>query len=135
MAIDTSTKATATATVQSWDEAAYEEADGTAKTYKAQIKYGYEGDLTGEGSAESLMVYVGESAEFVGLERVNATIAGRTGFFVVSVIGGFADGVARWSWEVVAGSATGELEGLRLTGQAEAPSGKTATLTFEYELA
>jgi hypothetical protein len=128
------TKASATATVQSWDEVPYDEAEGTPKTSKARISYLYEGDLTGEGISESLMVYVGEGAEYVGLERVGATLAGRTGTFVVSVIGGFFDGVARWSWEVVAGSATGELEGLRATGRAEAPSGNKASLTFEYEL-
>jgi hypothetical protein len=129
-----STKASATATVQSWDEAPYDEAEGTAKTSKARITYQYEGDLTGEGISESVMVYVGQEAEYVGLERITATIDGHSGTFVVSIKGGFHNGVASWSWEVVPGSASGELEGLRASGNAEAPSGNKASLTFDYDL-
>jgi hypothetical protein len=128
------THASATATVQSWDENPYDEDEGTAKTSKARIVYQYEGDLIGEGISESLMVYVGQEAEYVGLERLTATIDGRSGTFVVSVNGAFRDGVASWSWDVVTGSATGELKGLTGKGSAEAPSGNQASLTFDYEL-
>jgi Protein of unknown function (DUF3224) len=126
---------TATAAVQSWDEAPYDEAEGTSKTTKARVQYQYEGGITGDGVSEMLMVYVGESAEYLGLERVNATVDGRSGSFVVSVIGGFRDNEARWSWEIVPGSATGELEGLRGVGRAEAPMGSKATLTLDYDFA
>lgn len=129
-----STHAKATATVASWDEKPYDEADGTPKTVKASIKYTYEGDVVGEGASEALMVYVGEQAEYVGLERVTATIAGRSGTFVTSAVGAFKDGVASSSWDIVAGSATGELEGLSGTGHFEAPSGNKATVTLDYEL-
>ncbi len=70
----------------------------------------------------------------MALGRITATIDGRSGTFVVSVAGGFRDGVARWSWDVVGGSATGELAGLTGKGSAEAPSGNQALLTFDYEL-
>lgn len=129
-----STKAQAVATVASWDENPYDEVEGAPKTSKASIKYSYAGDITGESAAELLMVYVGEEAEYVGLERVTVTIDGRKGSFVVSAVGGFKGGVASSSWNVVAGSGTGELEGLTGTGTFEAPSGNKATVTFDYEL-
>ena len=129
------TKAQAVATVVSWEENAYDEAEGTPKTSRASIKYSYDGDVSGGSAAELLMVYVGEEAEYVGLERVTATIAGRKGTFVTSTVGGFKGGVASSSWNVVPGSGTGDLAGLSGSGTFEAPSGNKATVTFEYELA
>ena len=130
-----SSKGQAVATVASWEENAYDEDDGAPKTSKASIKYTYEGDITGESSVEMLMVYVGEEAEYVGLERVSATIDGRKGTFVTSGVGGFKDGVASSSWKIVPGSGTGDLEGLSGSGTFEAPSGNKATINFEYDFA
>lgn len=129
-----STKAQATATVASWDEDAYDEAEGLPKLSKASIKYTYEGDITGEGASELAMAYVGEEAEYVGLERVTGAVGGRKGTFVTSATGAFKGGVAAHTWKVVEGSGTGELEGLRGSGTFEAPMGSQASLTFDYEL-
>jgi len=129
-----STKAQVIATVASWDESAYDEADGLPKLSKAAIKYTYEGEITGESAAELTMAYVGEGAEYVGLERVSGTIAGRTGTFVTSGVGAFKDGVASSTWRIIEGSGTGGLAGIRGSGTFEAPAGNKATLTFEYEL-
>ncbi len=128
------THATATATVKAWDETPYDEVAGSPKTVRASIKYTYDGDVVGESASEALMVYVGDQAEYVGFERVTATIAGRTGTFVTSAVGSFKDGVAASSWDVVAGSASGELEGLTGSGHFEAPSGNQATVTLDYDL-
>ena len=128
------TKAQAVAMVASWEENAYDEAEGTPKTSKASIKYTYDGDVSGESAAELLLVYVGEEAKYVGLERITATIDGRQGTFVTSAVGGFKDGVASSSWNIVPGSGTGELAGLSGKGTFEAPSGSKGTVTFEYEL-
>jgi hypothetical protein len=129
-----STNVTVSATVESWDEVPYDEGAGTAKTTKARIQYQYRGALNGLGVCEMLMVYVGENAEYVGLERVDATIEDRSGTFVVKVIGAFRDKAARWSWEIIRGSATGELAGLCGVGRGEAPEGTAATLTLGYDL-
>lgn len=128
------TKATSTATVANWDEKPYDEVPDTAGTAEAHITYTYEGGLSGEGRARVLMAYSGQEAEFVGLERVTATLNGRSGTFVTSQTGSFRDGVARWTWQVVPGTAAGDLAGLRGSGSAEAPAGNKATVTFEYEL-
>jgi hypothetical protein len=128
------TKNTTTATVANWDEKPYDEAPNTAKTAEAQITYTYEGGLTGEGRARLLLAYAGQEAEFVGLERMTATLDGRTGTFVTSQTGAFRDGVARWTFQIVPGTGTGALTGLSGSGTGEAPMGNSATLTFEYEL-
>jgi hypothetical protein len=128
------TNATTTATVASWDEKAYDEAPDTAKAAEARITYTYEGGLTGEGRARLLLAYAGQEAEFVGLERLTATLDGREGTFVTSQTGSFRDGVARWTWQIVPGTATGALAGLTGGGTGEAPMGNKATLTFEYDL-
>ena len=129
-----STKGQVIATVASWDENAYDEGEGLPKLSKATIKYTYEGDITGESTASLFMVYVGEEAEYVGLERVSGTLDGRKGTFVTSGVGAFKGGVASSTWKVVEGSGTGELAGLRGSGTFEAPMGNKATLTFEYDL-
>jgi Protein of unknown function (DUF3224) len=128
------TKAEATATVGSWDENAYDEAEGKPKLTKASIKYTYEGDFEGESAAEMAMVYVGEEAEYVGLERMSGTLGGKKGTFVTSGTGGFKDGVASHSFKIVEGSGTDGLEGLTGSGTFEAPMGNQATVTFEYQL-
>ncbi len=130
-----SNRAEWTATVQSWDEKAYDVVEGTPKTVKASISYAYEGAVTGTSGAEMVMVYVGEEAVYVGLERVTATVDGKSGTFVTSVVGGFKDGVASSSWDVVPGSGTDELAGISGKGSFEAPSGSTATVKLDYELA
>ena len=129
-----STKAQATATVASWDEKAYDEADGKPKLSKASIKYTYEGDLKGESSSEMVMVYVGEEAEYVGLERMSGTLGGKKGTFVTSASAPSRTGCASTKWTIVEGSGTGELEGLTGSGTFEAPMGDQAKVEFEYEL-
>ena len=81
-----------------------------------------------------VMAYVGEEAEYVGLERMSGTLGGKKGTFVTSAVGGFKDGVASHSFKVVEGSGTEELEGLTGSGTFEAPMGNQATVRFEYEL-
>ena len=92
-----STKAVATATGGSGNENAYDEAEGKPKLSKASIKSTYDGDFTGESAAEMVMAYVGEEAEYVGLERMSGTLGGKKGTFVTSGVGGFKDGVASHS--------------------------------------
>lgn len=126
--------ATTKGKVASWDENPYAESPNTAKTTRAKIRFEYHGDIEGEGLSELLMVYAGDEAEYYGLERVNATIGDRSGTFVVSVVGAFKNNEARSTWNVVAGTASGSLEGLTGTGTSVAPMGDTATVTLDYAL-
>jgi hypothetical protein len=73
------------------------------------------------------------SATFVGHERVNATMAGRSGTFVFQDVGTLsAVGDVDGSWSVVPGSGTGQLIGLRGDGSFTANVGQSAAITVDY---
>jgi Protein of unknown function (DUF3224) len=104
---------TARFTVESWDEVPWDDQDDLPKLTRATVSKQIAGDVQGRSSTVWLMAYgVGGSADFVGLERVHGTVAGRTGSFVLRHTGRFEDGAARGSLEAVAGSGTGQLTGL-----------------------
>ncbi|MBB6173753.1 hypothetical protein HNR23_003813 [Nocardiopsis mwathae] len=73
---------------------------------------------------------------FTGSELVHGTVDGRNGAFILAEHGSFdADGKVHCTFDVVAGSATGELTGLRGTGRFTAHHGKPSTrYTFDYSL-
>ena len=74
------------------------------------------------------------SASFVGLERVVARIAGKSGTFVLQRTGVFEDGQAKESYSVIPGSASGELQGLRGEGSTSVGHGMEHPFTMSYEL-
>jgi hypothetical protein len=121
--------------VLSWDENPYESGDDGRKLTEAVVGQRFEGDLEGEGQARWLMCYRPDgTAAFVGLQRVEGTLEGRRGSLVFQTAGSFDGQVARWSAEVVEGSATGELQGLAADGTFEAPMGSTASFSLDVRL-
>src|SRR5829696_2857971 len=94
--------------IQSWDEKPYSEGQSLPKLTRASVTKTYTGDIAGEGQVEYLMMYRSDgSATFVGLERVIGGIAGKTGSFVLQRTGIFEGGLAKESYSVIPGSATG----------------------------
>ena len=78
------------------------------------------------------MAYAGETyATFVGYERIEGSLDGRSGTFVLQHVGAFEDGVAKADVRVVAGTGTGQLEGLAGDGTFVAERGSTGTITLE----
>jgi hypothetical protein len=127
--------ATGKFSVSSWDEDGYAELDNGGKLTKARVTFGFSGDLEAQGNWDALMCYLDDgTAAFTGYQRTVGTLGGRSGSFVLRADGTFEDGVATTSWQVVDGSASAELLGLRGTGSAVAPGGPGGTFTFEYEL-
>jgi hypothetical protein len=124
--------------VQTWDEHPYDEQEGTASLTRATVTETYTGDLAGEGHTEMLMVACDDgSARYSTLTRIIGQLGGRSGSFVLQVQGQYADGVARGTWTVVPGSATGDLRGLRGSGgygPAEDDEHSAAT-TLDYDFA
>ena len=131
----TATRARSTFQVKSWDEQTSSEVDGHFKITHAKVAFTYTGDVEGEGAMQYLMLYrEDQSAAVIGLERITGKLSGRSGSFVLSHRGGYANGVASGEFEVVDGSASGDLAGLRGHGTAVAQSDGNTEFTMEYEL-
>jgi hypothetical protein len=119
--------------ITSWDEKTYEDIGGGAKLSNVKVTQSYSGAIEGTSSIEYLMSYTAQgTANFVGLERVTGTVAGRTGAFVLQHVGGFADGKARSAWTVVVGSGTEGLASLHGDGSYVAGHGEPAQASFKY---
>ena len=129
------TQAKGTFTVSAWDENTYRELGNGGKLTKATVTFGLDGDIKGEGSWEAVMSYQPDgTALFAGFQFMTGTLGGKKGDFVLRADGTFSDGQARTYWQVVDGSATGGLEGLRGSGTAVTTGGSGGDFTFDYEL-
>jgi hypothetical protein len=133
MEITMTTLANAAFAIASWDEKPYDEMEGGPKLTRASVVKAFTGDIEGEGKLEYLMVYrTGDSASFVGLERVKGRVGERSGSFVFLHRGTFEGTVAKDTWVVVPGSGTGDLRGLR--GEVHFAAGHAASyaVTMDY---
>ena len=122
--------------IKSWDEKPYSEPEGQPRLTRASVAKTYTGDIDGEGHVEYLMMYRSDgSASFVGLERVEGRVSGKAGTFMLERIGVFEGGEAKESYTVIAGSGSGELQGLRGAGRSAVGHGMEHpfTLTYGYE--
>jgi Protein of unknown function (DUF3224) len=129
------TSASATFTLDGWDEAPYEELADGRKLTRASVKQTFSGDIDGAGAVEWLMAYRPDAtADYVGLQRITGTLGGRSGTFVLSTEGTFDGQEAAGTWTVLAGSGTEELTGLTGTGTFSAPSGGEPTVSLDYDL-
>jgi Protein of unknown function (DUF3224) len=75
-----------------------------------------------------------DTAEFVGMQRVDGRLGGRSGSFVLRSAGTFDGKEARGELAVVPGSGTGELTGLQGSGEFSAPLGSEAHMKLDYDL-
>jgi Protein of unknown function (DUF3224) len=130
-----STRATATFKVTKWDEHPYQELDGGRKFTKASVTRSYTGDFEGDTTSESLMYYREDgTASYTGFEYFAGRLNGRSGSFAILGTGTFEKGVAKTSAEIVPGSGTGELRGIRGTVQFESGHADRYPITVDYDL-
>lgn len=121
--------------ITAWDERAWDEGQGLPRLTRASVTKTLTGDLEGSGQVEYLMAYRADgSATFVGLERVVGRLGGMTGTFVLQRSGVFEGGQAKEDYSVVAGSGTGELQGLRGEGSSSVGHGMDHPFVLSYEL-
>ena len=121
--------------IKSWDEKPYSEAQDQPRLTRASVTKTYTGDIVGEGQVEYLMMYRSDgSATFVGLERVIGRLGAKTGTFVLERAGIFESGLAKESYSVIPGSATGELQSLRGVGKSAVGHGMEHPFILSYEL-
>jgi hypothetical protein len=130
---DGAVRANAVITVGKYEPAAYDSpTDGPTLT-RIHVEESFSGDIEGDGVVEFLQAGRADgSASFVGIERVTGKVAGRQGTFLLQDAGTVEGNIVSGDWFVVAGSGTGELDGLRGTGGFRANLGEGAQVHLDY---
>jgi hypothetical protein len=127
--------------IDSWDENPYRELEDGSKFTRAEVTLSAEGESPADGitkaTFEGLMYYRPDATgRFVVLMRTTATLADRSGTFVLSGDGTYDGHGAQMALTVIEGSASGELEGL--TGSLQSSSTQAdypnMPLTLRYNL-
>jgi Protein of unknown function (DUF3224) len=127
--------ATGTFDIVSGSEEPYREAPGEVKLTHANGTQKFSGDLSGDGSIEWLMCYLPEGgAHFVGLQRIEGSLCGHRGSFVMEAVGQHTGTSSKATWRVIPGSGTGDLAGLSGEGAFDAPGGKTVSYRLAFEI-
>ena len=122
--------------IAGWDEKTYLALDGGGKLTEAKVTQKFTGDLVGEGSVIWLMAYTDkQTARFVGIQRIVATLEGKKGSFLVETTGDFDGKTAEGDWTVIPDSGTAGLAGISGEGSFGAPHGSKAEYELDYELA
>jgi hypothetical protein len=129
-----STRAKGTFEITMTPHPPYDTAKG-ATIARASIDKKLEGELTATSKVEmiSAMSEVKGSAGYVAIERINGTLNGRTGTFVVQHMGTMSRGTQSLTIHVVPDTGTGELEGLTGKMAIDIVEGKHF-YTLDYDL-
>jgi hypothetical protein len=95
----------------------------------------FHGDIEGEALAEFVaLLRTDQSSKFVGVYRVSGELQGRKGSFLLEVNGsGTAKGLSTGTWNVMQGSSTASLAGLKGSGCFSFQSGGSSALSLDYE--
>lgn len=123
---------------KSWDEHVVSGEEGAPRFAHAHAVMVYSGLIEGESVSDSLLFYAGEGYDgggttSPGLERIEGSVAGRKGSFVLRHEVGFDAQGVRGTWTVVPGSGTGELAGIGGSGTISGAMGaEVMEYTFDY---
>ena len=127
--------ATGTFQVRPDEEHAYHDVDGEPRLTHAGGVQRFLGDIEAQGSIEWLMCYLPDgSARFVGLQRIDGSIHGRRGTFVIEAVGVHAGSGFEARWRIIEGSGTGALADITGQGGVDAPGGSTVSYHLDYRL-
>jgi Protein of unknown function (DUF3224) len=128
-----STQAQGSFKIESWDEQPYVETEGGGKLTRASVRQSFDGDIEGDGQADWLMCYrPDQTADFVGFARVVGRVGDRSGSLVLESSGSFDGQEAKGPLTIVAGSGTGDLEGIAGEGELVAPLGGEPSVSLNY---
>lgn len=121
-----------------WEECTVSPSGASPKLTRASVVNTYSGGIeAARTTCEYTIVYGTEkTGTFTGMELLTGRLDGREGGFVIEERGAFhADGTVHCSFEVVPGTGTGALTGLRGTGSFTYQPGEPSfPYTFDYEL-
>jgi hypothetical protein len=127
------THAEAIITVHKYEPAPYDQPSEGPVLSRIHVEESFAGDISGHGVVEFLQSALPDgTASFVGIERVNGTVGGRRGSFLLQDQGSVVGNVVNGDWYVVPGSGTGELKGLRGEGGFRANLGEGAQVHLDY---
>ena len=125
--------------VTGWDQTPAAESDGGPNHARAVVSKVFKGDLEAESTADLLMYQadtagLAAGAGYVASERVEGSLNGRSGTFVMQHWGLSHAESQRTGGHIVPGSGTGELGGL--SGSVEISVGEDGahSMTLDYEL-
>jgi hypothetical protein len=119
-----------------WNEQEYSQLEGGPKLTVAENELALEGGIQGKGIRRYSVVHMTDgSNRHTGHMSITGRVGDREGSFVVEDSGmGSADG-ASGTWKIVAGSASGELAGLKGSGDWTWEKGsQDVAYTLSYEL-
>lgn len=127
-------RANATFKIDSWNDTPWDQIPDGHTLGRASVKKTFHGEMEGTSAAE-LVLSRGpdDSAAYVAIERIDARLGDRTGTFVLMHAATADASGQRGDWQIVPGSGTGELRGLR--GRAEYRHDASGTaFTLDYEI-
>jgi hypothetical protein len=132
-------QASGTFDIDAWDAAKPFHEDTSTKQTRVQVGKTFHGDLVGTSTTELITVEGADGGPlaYVGVETVRGILHGREGTFVLQHSAGSDDGTPRtqWlRWLIVAGSGTGELDGIRGQGQIVVSPDGAHSWTLDYAL-
>lgn len=114
--------------ITAWDEDVYDDPDEGPTLTRISIRKRYHGVIEGSGVVEVLTARGGAGAGYVASERIDGTLGGRRGTFVIQH-GGLAEGTHQSSYgAIVPASGTGELTGI--SGRAKEAQQEVLTLAY-----
>jgi len=132
------TQTTGRFTSSDWEERALSPSEVRPGLAHASVTNTFSGGIqAADTTCEYTIAYVTETTgSFTGMEVLTGDIDGRQGSFAIDERGSFeADGTLRCVFEVVPGSGTGDLTGLRGTGSFTTRQGEQSVpYTFDYDL-
>lgn len=125
-------------TFADWEERPAGPADALPRLAQATVANAFSGGIeaTGTVCAYTIAYLTATTGSYSGMELLTGSLDGREGGFALAEHGTFhEDGTTHCSFEVVPGSGTGGLTGLRGTGTFLARHGEPSVpYTFEYDL-
>lgn len=125
-------------TMRSWQEDVVSGAGDGPRYAHAHATFAYSGIIEGTSDCDYLLFYPGANGDSAGttspgLERIEGSVDGRCGSFVIKHDVGFGERGVTGTWRVLPGSGTGELAGLSGAGTISGAS-ETMRYTFDFEV-
>jgi hypothetical protein len=119
-----------------WNEEAYQEGTDQRKMTRVTATFSYTGAVEGTGYVDYLMVYTGENlGYYLGLERIEGAVEGKTGSFVRQHIGTFDPTSVTAQWVILQGTGTDELAGISGQGSYVMAGQDPYDTAFDYDIA